>query len=1038
MEIFSLGAPEYLAAVLNAVSMTVNDPVYGSLARAFFVIGVLCSCSLYASGQTGGLAPKSLIAGLIAYLCLFGPSVTVTVSDAWSGKTSRVAHVPMAVAAFGSVVSGAGFAMAETMEQYFSVPSSTASGGFLGTLETLASVRDLVAGRQSMGELNDRGSADLRRDASDYIRDCSLVGVRLGLKSLDEMLLASDPVEAIRFDSSVYGTSLSSGKGADGKRTELNCTEAHKILAGRLTGEFYPAIRSVLSQNSGRARDGVTSGTAELGDALSYLAGNTASRQDFVLAAALLPAYRDAAAKRLEGEQSFAAAVAVREAAVRANADMALKGSVFGSYIRPLMAFAEGFAYAICPFIGLLLLTGSFGFAVLGHYLRLLCWICLWWPTSSVVNLFVMMAASGKISSSLSMTGAPLTSFSGLGQFDLVLDSCLGMAGLFAASIPALSGVLVFGASKAASALGGAFALSASDASLTPPSVSIGAAVDSKSAFETSRISGTVASGAAPILGALDLRSAAASGVSAIDAKAAQSAESFSQSVSGAVMESASTIKSYASMERIGRSVMASDSESSAYARQIADQIAERHGISHDRKIALTGMVSTALSAGMGGQAGIGSLFKGFLGGSGTLGESYGESLASQSAFGSSAADAAVASELEAVGSSRSMTAAYSRSLASDLSNGKSTALSETVGSSRTRALTEMAAVTVSESKQLASASSALRGLAWGAKIDCAALATRIAANPEAMASLYRFASSHPNVGAAVRASLPMYSEMLPDRKTAYAASLVNAAVKQAPHDGAEALGAVAEAWAAASGGAMPADASGIGETFSSARAGIMSANAGRHHIGGPSMGAVDQILPSAPGIPANSGSVRTQFYTAAAGAASASDSWKSDLGEAKEAIMQESSVAVNLPNAHADVASVAGIGGVSQSELDAIASGSDASAVRKRYEAAGSAMGLTPAQSKMYGYGAVSALGGNASESSEEYESLRRDIRKEFGAMNGARNLSPSQMKTADAVAESVFKAPRAGNLSKAALAGVRKINENSLSDNISLHGDK
>ncbi len=118
---------------------------------------------------------------------------------------------------------------------------------------------------------------------------------------------------------------------------------------------------------------------------------------------------------------------------------------MFVSTMRPLMAFFEGFIYAITPLMGFLLVVGAFGLNMLGKYFQVVIWIQLWMPVLSIINLYISMAARNEFSA---LVTAPI-SFYTLNSGSQALQTWLGVGGMLTAATPMIALFLVTGSTYA-------------------------------------------------------------------------------------------------------------------------------------------------------------------------------------------------------------------------------------------------------------------------------------------------------------------------------------------------------------------------------------------------------------------------------------------------------------------------------------------------------------------------------------------------------------------------------------------------------------
>ena len=169
------------------------------------------------------------------------------------------------------------------------------------------------------------------------------------------------------------------------------------------------------------------------------------------MASALLPIYHDATVERLQQMQQPQAAIMIQQALLQRNSQWAGEQHLFLSSMRAMMAYIEGFVFAVTPLMGLLVCVGLFGVRLAFKYLMLLLWIQLWMPVLAINNLYISMVAKGAMAN----MSAPITSFSGIMESGPILEYWLGVGGMMAASTPALVLMLLYGSAITATHLAG-------------------------------------------------------------------------------------------------------------------------------------------------------------------------------------------------------------------------------------------------------------------------------------------------------------------------------------------------------------------------------------------------------------------------------------------------------------------------------------------------------------------------------------------------------------------------------------------------------
>ncbi len=449
-EIYSIGDAAYLEMILNAVAMITGTGDFQVAIKIAFLLGVMVVL-FQAIAQGGrGINFGALLIGWILFSLLYGSTARVNITDVYSGQVRSVANVPYGVAAVGSIISQVGYQLTRIFETAFSTPAMT-STGFATSIQTLAKVRQSVVDPISLGRANSPNeNDDIFRSWQNYIKDCTLVGVDVNQKSLDSIYRTADPFEAVRFDSDLYGTQIF----VNGTTTQPTCTQAWQTLRDVTTGtQFVPVLVEVLTAKlNDRNMPNPMQADAAIASALTSLNQGAVSAQDYMLAAVLLPALEDAVVGKHLSEQAFTHAVMARDATEKRNTQWATEQSLFGTIVRPMMTFFEGFVYAVTPIMGFLIGLGQVGVMVAARYILTLLWIQLWMPCLAIINLYISMVATNKMAALASAQQMPLPSFGGLYELDLMLANWISTGGMLAASVPAISLMLVYGASSVTAA----------------------------------------------------------------------------------------------------------------------------------------------------------------------------------------------------------------------------------------------------------------------------------------------------------------------------------------------------------------------------------------------------------------------------------------------------------------------------------------------------------------------------------------------------------------------------------------------------------
>ena len=586
-EIYSIGDAAYLEMILNAVAMITGTGDFQVAVKIAFLLGVMVVL-FQAIAQGGrGINFGALLIGWILFSLLYGSTARVSITDVYSGQVRTVANVPYGVAAVGSIISQVGYQLTRIFETAFSTPAMT-STGFASSIQTLAKVRQGVVDPISLGRANSPNpNDDIFRSWQNYIKDCTLVGVDVNQKSIDSIYRTADPFEAVRFDSDLYGTQIF----VNGTTTQPTCTQAWQTLRDVTTGtQFVPVLVEVLTAKlNERNMPNPMQADAAIASALTSLNQGAVSAQDYMLAAVLLPALEDAVVGKHLSEQAFTHAVMARDAVEKRNTQWAAEQSLFGTIVRPMMTFFEGFVYAVTPIMGFLIGLGQVGVMVAARYVLTLLWIQLWMPSLAIINLYISMVATNKMAALASAQQMPLPSFGGLYELDQMLANWISTGGMLAASVPAISLMLVYGASSVTAAhlarrLEGRDHIDEGIA--TPQAVTAGPVVASAAMYSRDMVGGMRYTGQETVTPSLSI------------------SDNRAQALSTAFSDTATAENIFRHSKEIGRQVQASNSKADSLVNEVIRGVDGSAHWAQNERDELAGILSGTFGMKAGGAVG--------------------------------------------------------------------------------------------------------------------------------------------------------------------------------------------------------------------------------------------------------------------------------------------------------------------------------------------------------------------------------------------------------------------------------------------------
>ncbi|EHK69098.1 sex pilus assembly protein [Pseudomonas psychrotolerans L19] len=549
--IYSVGSATYLESILNAVAMISGSGSIESLAKVGLLIGTLF-LGFQAVFKNQTIPFQQVGVALILYMALYGPTGRAVVEDVYDGTVVVVDNVPIGPLFVGSVVSNIGYKLTKEMEQAFSTPAMT-TYGFADPLTTLMKVRgatrNVLAMPSVMGDT--RAGGDFVRSWMTYIKECTLVGVGRNVAAYGSLMRSNNPVDAMRFESQVYGTEIFEGN--TGVGTYYTCSEAHtrlKALSASTQSGIMDDVAKLAFQKPGKTVTG-DDVTTRVDDALRGLNLQVADARAFTMASVLLPIFERAPAQKALEDQQGAYAIMLSQAQAQQATQWAAEGSMFTRYVRPFLTFFEGLIYAITPMMAFLLMMGTFGMNLITKYITMLCWMMLWQPMLAIVNLYTNWytgtVMEGLLATTSSVTDGNALSFEMMKQMMPALDSAIGVAGLMASSVPVISMFLVSGSAFAltsmAQRLGGTDQIN--EKIVTPDVVKPTEGLATTPYMTNDFVNGTRQTGSETTRGSINIGQSLSNAAQSQKATAESASENFAKSLTssyGRQMEQAKTL----------------------------------------------------------------------------------------------------------------------------------------------------------------------------------------------------------------------------------------------------------------------------------------------------------------------------------------------------------------------------------------------------------------------------------------------------------------------------------------------------------------
>ena len=603
-ELYSIGDAAYLTQVLQSVAMVAGTDDLRTLAGVGFLFGFIL-ISFQGMMQAKLPAFHHMLMAWVIYMGAFGPVATVKVEDVYTGSVRTVDNVPFGVAFVGAAMSQVGYGITSLFETGFSTPSM-ADKGFAAPLYTLQNVRKGTYNALAQGAAIDPAGngSDMSLSWSQFFNRCVLVNVDLGNLNAHELMRTPD--WTVAFDPGSLNSWTSQLRLSSTPETK-ECPQSWADLKAFTLTYYEPAIRKSLATV---INVDPTNVTATVRNALDALGQVSVDAQNYMTMAALLPHWERGLALRKIDIGQYEAAVAIEQAAQQRNTQWAAEATLFNQVVRPMMTFFEAFLFAVSPLMAFAIALGPMGVKMVGKWLMFALWIQLWQPVLAIIHLYTVMVTTGQLDAlqASSLGDVPLTSMMGLLKIDLILQHWIGVAGMLAASTPAISLLLIYGSAITATHLAGR--LQGGDhinEKMVSPDVQQPAAALSMGSLKThSMLGGTTTPDIEKVLPTMTFRTEGSSELASTSQYQQQAITAFNAALSNAAMRSGGSGRRAGDGAefRDGHAHSRSRLDEAVYNK--AKTIADRYGLDDAYANQLATVIGAGLTAEAGGNIGAG------------------------------------------------------------------------------------------------------------------------------------------------------------------------------------------------------------------------------------------------------------------------------------------------------------------------------------------------------------------------------------------------------------------------------------------------
>jgi len=517
--IYSVGDGLFMKRVLDGVAAMSNSGLFMALGALGMMLGLLLIAFQHVVSNGQKLEIGSLLISFLLFGTFFGLRTDVVIQDlggapgSVQGGAYAVDNVPFGLAVAGSLVSTVGLTLSEKMSQGYGLPGGSvdANGvsGFGRSLEWINAVRNW-----ELPEFAGTGTGDIvsrfKRNVTDYIANCTLVGADNGAIDLPRAFQASDPFQMGSTSGGGLGYNnmflTTKWENADGTIGAKDCASAMTALAADAHGNaLFTAFANAAAPRMKRLAPGVPADT-QMMDAFADIGISGDKAADYMAASAVNAVWTMALRKGSDPSGlDVMSQVMINQGTEQRATQWGADESMFRQVMRPTAAFFESMIYAMAPFMALMVGLGPWGIRKMGQYMILTIWVALWQPVLAVVNLFQMTMVEHAVTAMNQVppgaTPLSMTSLAGAANLQHQIVNWIATGATIAAATPAITMMLIFGGAVAATSLAGRLqGAEFSNEKLTTPDVAKDAPVMEMKSLQThSQTAGTHVTGAGGI-----------------------------------------------------------------------------------------------------------------------------------------------------------------------------------------------------------------------------------------------------------------------------------------------------------------------------------------------------------------------------------------------------------------------------------------------------------------------------------------------------------------------------------------------------------
>ena len=565
-EIISFGDTMTMNRVFNGIAAIFQDGGYiaAGSALALFVV-VATSLSSLADGKAE-LPYNRLFAGVMIYFVTFGQLTSVSIENRFDSTVTQIDHIPIAVAVPASLISQIGLYLAESTEAAFGMTdpiNQVTQNGYLSPLSVLANVYGEAHNNScASGSTAARGmGVDLCATLPYYVQECAQV--RIMRDGVASELREVDLLTALEFNSLAHSTRVVTDTGS---RITMTCAGAYSLIKTASLGAVGTNMISTFNQTTG-SRTGETAETRTM-DAMDAIRADSAKGRELLITQMFMRGVENGTISFLNSQGRSDIAENLSSSIEQRNYGWQLQGEMWVEIVDKFIAMLEGIIYAMTPFIGLMILTGSIGGKTVILFFQILAVFQII-PSMLVVSQSIIMSDLIDYQTQLAAK-YDVGSLLYVQTLMLEVKEQMGLGGMISATvIPAIAMALVTGSGMAVmGSLKGA-AAQAKDTDATPDAMGQGGSVRDYSSLNTGKVDERGQSWGqrdTERLGTVSQSSSMDNTVKSAEKKALEASEAYTNAVGNVTTDQNGNAYTAQNIQQMGSSMMAGSGSTNSWA----------------------------------------------------------------------------------------------------------------------------------------------------------------------------------------------------------------------------------------------------------------------------------------------------------------------------------------------------------------------------------------------------------------------------------------------------------------------------------------